>query len=86
MNKQKNIVKGMLWAGTASISWGVSGTVLQLISQNLAIPAHWMLSMRTSAAGAILLIISAILYRGKIFNVFKSWNLTVQLCGFWLDG
>lgn len=51
MNKQKNIVKGMLWAGTASISWGVSGTVLQLISQNLAIPAHWMLSMRTSAAG-----------------------------------
>ena len=79
MNKQKNIVKGMLWAGTASISWGVSGTVLQLISQNLAIPAHWMLSMRTSAAGAILLIISAILYRGKIFNVFKSWPSVISL-------
>ncbi|MFR0628153.1 DMT family transporter [Limosilactobacillus mucosae] len=86
MNKQKNIVKGMLWAGTASISWGVSGTVLQLISQNLAIPAHWMLSMRTSAAGAILLIISAILYRGKIFNVFKSWPSVISLFSYAVFG
>ena len=86
MNKQKNIVKGMLWAGTASISWGVSGTVLQLISQNLAIPAHWMLSMRTSAAGAILLIISAFLYRGKIFNVFKSWPSVISLFSYAVFG
>ena len=69
-----------------SISWGVSGTVLQLISQNLAIPAHWMLSMRTSAAGAILLIISAILYRGKIFNVFKSWPSVISLFSYAVFG
>ena len=86
MSKQKNVVKGMLWAGTASISWGVSGTVLQLISQNLAIPAHWMLSMRTSAAGIILLVISAILYRGKIFNVFKSWPSVISLFSYAIFG
>ena len=28
------VIKGMTWAGFASLSWGISGTVLQLISQD----------------------------------------------------
>ncbi len=38
------VMKGIIWAAVASTMWGISGTVLQLISQNLAIPATWMLS------------------------------------------
>ena len=37
------VMKGIIWAAVASAMWGISGTVLQLISQNLAIPATWML-------------------------------------------
>ena len=42
------VMKGIIWAAVASAMWGISGTVLQLISQNLAIPATWMLSDRKS--------------------------------------
>lgn len=72
MNNHNQVTKGILLAALASFSWGISGTVLQLISQNLAIPATWMLSTRTFTTGIILLLISAILYRGQIFNVFKE--------------
>lgn len=59
------VMKGIIWAAVASTMWGISGTVLQLISQNLAIPATWMLSMRTFSAGVILLVISVFLYGKK---------------------
>ena len=72
MTNHNQVRKGILWAAMASFSWGISGTVLQLISQNLAIPASWMLSTRTFFTGLILLLISAFLYRGQIFNFFKD--------------
>ncbi|WP_295728130.1 DMT family transporter [uncultured Limosilactobacillus sp.] len=72
MTKHNQVRKGILWAAMASFSWGISGTVLQLISQNLSISASWMLSTRTFFTGLILLIISAGVYRGQIFNVFKD--------------
>ncbi|WP_251547066.1 DMT family transporter [Limosilactobacillus caecicola] len=63
---------GIVIAALASLSWGISGTVLQLISQNLAIPATWMLSTRTFFTGIVLLLVAAIIYRGRIFDVFKT--------------
>lgn len=62
MNNYRRVSRGILLAALASGSWGISGTVLQLISQNLAIPAPWMLSMRTFSAGVLLLAISLVLY------------------------
>ena len=72
MTNHNQVTKGIVWAAFASFSWGISGTVLQLISQNLAIPAPWMLSTRTFFTGLILLLMSAIIYRGNIFGVFKD--------------
>lgn len=72
MINHNQVTKGIIIAALASLSWGISGTVLQLISQNLAIPAPWMLSTRTFFTGIILLVISAVIYRGKIFDVFKD--------------
>ncbi|KRL81830.1 DMT family transporter [Ligilactobacillus equi] len=72
MESHSNVTKGIIVAGFASLSWGISGTVLQLISQNLAIPATWMLSTRTFFTGAILLLVCAGIYRGQIFDVFKT--------------
>lgn len=72
MTNHNQVNKGIFVAAFASFSWGISGTVLQLISQNLAIPASWMLSTRTFFTGLILLVLSAIIYRGQIWGVFKN--------------
>ncbi|MBC8744768.1 EamA family transporter [Lactobacillus sp. Marseille-P7033] len=80
------VIKGIIWAAVASAMWGISGTVLQLISQNLAIPATWMLSMRTFSAGIILLIISVILYGKKIFNVFKTRATAISVISYAILG
>ena len=72
-------MRGIGIAALASTMWGISGTVLQLISQNLAIPATWMLSVRTIITGVILLVISAFMYGKRIFDVFKTRATTISL-------
>lgn len=86
MNQERHVIKGMTWAGFASLSWGISGTVLQLISQNLAIPGPWMFSVRTAVTGLVLLLICAILYRGAIFNVFKDKRSCLSVITYGLFG
>lgn len=80
------VMKGIGIAALASTMWGISGTVLQLISQNLAIPATWMLSTRTLITGVILLTISAIKYKKKVFHVFHGWQSTVSVITYAIFG
>lgn len=80
------VMKGMGWAGLASVMWGISGTNLQLISQNLAIPATWMLSTRTLITGFILLVLSFIIYGRKTFNVFKSRDTAISVVTYAIFG
>lgn len=82
----KHVGKGIFWAILASTLWGVSGTVLQVISQGQNIPADWFLSVRTLAAGVVLLIISFIRYGMKTFDVFKSWRLIGWLVAYAIFG
>lgn len=81
-----SLQKGMLWALLASILWGISGTVLQIISQGEAIPAAWYLSVRTLGAGVILIVISAFKYGKHIFDVFKSGRLVWWLLAYAVFG
>lgn len=74
-----HVMKGIGYAALASTMWGISGTVLQLISQNLAIPATWMLSVRTLITGIILLSLSAMRYGKSIFNVFKRRDTLISV-------
>ena len=80
------VMKGMGWAGLASVMWGISGTTLQLISQNLAIPATWMLSTRTLITGFILLVLSFIIYGRKTFNVFKARDTAISVVTYAIFG
>lgn len=75
-------MKGIMWAMLASTLWGISGTVMQFVSQNQAIPADWFLSVRTLSAGIILLVIGFIQQGTRIFNVFKSWASVGQLVAY----
>lgn len=67
----KSLGKGIFFACLASTLWGVSGTMLQYVSQNQAIPAPWFIGARTLGAGVILLVVSLIMYRGQTFEIFK---------------
>ena len=80
------VMKGIGWAAVASAMWGISGTTLQLISQNLAIPATWMLSTRTLITGVILLVISLILYGRRTFDVFNHWDTTISVVTYAIFG
>lgn len=79
-------MRGIGIAALASTMWGISGTVLQLISQNLAIPATWMLSVRTLVTGVILLVISAFMYGKRIFNVFQTRATTISVVTYAIFG
>ena len=85
-NVSRRVLKGIGWAALASVMWGISGTTLQLISQNLAIPATWMLSTRTIITGVILLAISFILYGRRTFDVFKSRDTAISVVTYAIFG
>ncbi len=80
------VMKGIFWALLASTMWGISGTVLQFISQGQDIPVGWFLSMRTIGAGLILLVINFTIYRMRIFHVFKSPRLVGWLVAYAIFG
>lgn len=82
----RHVMRGIGIAALASTMWGISGTVLQLISQNLAIPATWMLSVRTIITGVILLVISAFMYGKRIFDVFKTRATTISVVTYAIFG
>lgn len=84
--KMNNATKGMLLAIFASSSWGFSGTLQQFVSQENKIPAGWFLSARTTFTGIILLILCSIIYKGHIFDVFKSWKSISWLVAYGLFG
>ncbi len=79
-------MKGIMWAMLASTLWGISGTVMQFVSQNQAIPADWFLSVRTLSAGIILLIIGFIQQGTGIFKVWRSWKSVGQLVAYAVFG
>ncbi|MDO4912188.1 MAG: EamA family transporter [Lactobacillus sp.] len=86
MKSRSKFTVGVILSAVASLSWGISGTTLQLISQDLKIPGPWMLSFRTFAVGAILLIIAACLYGKRIFNVFKSKESIISIISYGVIG
>lgn len=85
-NKIKSYTKGISWAIFASTLWGISGTILQFISQNQKIPSGWYLSVRTLLSGIILLIIGYFIEGNKMFSIFKSWRLVGWLIAYALIG
>lgn len=82
---KSRIKTGIFWALIASAMWGISGTVLQFVSHQ-ALPATWVLSVRTSGAGLILIVVSFIRYGTKIFDIFKSWRAVGWLFAYAIFG
>ncbi|MDO1604764.1 DMT family transporter [Lactobacillus sp. YT155] len=95
MNEEKTIqkrthTKGFILALIASSLWGVSGAVLQFVSQNKQIPAEWFIGVRTLTAGTIILIIAFFSMpkgqKSHIFDIFKNWRDVLFLLLFAIFG
>ncbi|KRM71901.1 DMT family transporter [Lacticaseibacillus brantae] len=75
----KSVGRGIFFAALASTLWGISGTMLQYVSQDIAIPAMWFIGARTLGAGVILIVISLILYGKRTFAIFHSGKDVLRL-------
>lgn len=87
MNSKQMLRKGTLLALTASIIWGISGTVMQFVAQSTSVPATWFIGTRTLITGIILLLI-VFFKNGKqqFFRIFKNKKSVVLLILFSLLG
>ncbi|MFD1472419.1 DMT family transporter [Companilactobacillus mishanensis] len=84
---KKTLNKGFFLALTASITWGVSGAVQQIVAKDAAIPAMWFVGIRTLIAGIILLAVALfVVPKKEFFSIFKSWKDTLILLAFSIFG
>ncbi|XIF19920.1 MAG: DMT family transporter [Acetilactobacillus jinshanensis] len=76
MNQQKSqdVKKGIFWSATASCLWGVSGNLMQFVSQNEAVSTQWFMSFRTLFAGVLLLIIGFFQVGKHVLDPLKKKN------------
>lgn len=72
-------MKGIAWSATASVLWGVSGNLMQFVSQNETVPTIWFMPVRTFFAGIILLLIGFCQVRKHIFDLFKNRYSIIRL-------
>ncbi|APX71384.1 DMT family transporter [Companilactobacillus allii] len=84
---KKTLRKGFLLAFLASVTWGISGAVQQIVAKDANIPAMWFVGTRTLVAGVILLVVALfILPKKEFFSIFKSWKDTLTLVAFSIFG
>lgn len=81
-----NLVTGILLSLTAAILWGVSGTFGQFLFQEREINVEWMITIRMTCSGLLLLVISLLRKDIEIFTVFKDRKDAFQLGLFSITG
>ncbi|NVY96515.1 EamA family transporter [Lactobacillus sp. DCY120] len=86
MNAKQRQKRGTILALTASAIWGVSGTVMQFVAQNAAVPATWFIGTRTLIAGTILVIIALLQPKKQASPLFKNWSNVLLLVSFSIFG
>ncbi len=82
----KNYTKGTIFVLIGAILWGMSGNCAQHLFQYENIPVNWLVTLRLTLAGAIMLIICFIKQGKHIFDIFKNKKDTVSLLIFGIFG
>lgn len=72
---RRDVEKGIFWSATASCLWGISGNLMQFVSQNEAVSTQWFMSFRTLFAGVLLLLIGFCQVGKHIFDPLKKKNI-----------
>lgn len=79
-------LKGFIFAITAALLWGVSGTFGQFLFQQREINVEWLISIRMLVSGALLLLYALMKEGKRIFQVWKDKNDAIKLLLFSITG
>ena len=82
-NETKN---GILLVIIAAVMWAFSGTVGQVLSQNMHFEPLWIVTVRINIAGIILMIISLIKNGKDVFRIFYNKKHLLQIILFSILG
>lgn len=77
---------GFLFVITASIFWGVGGTVSQRLFQSEGVSVGWLVAVRLTAAGFLMLAISFLKDRRRLLGIWKTPSSAAQIVIFGLAG
>lgn len=79
-------LKGFIFAITAALLWGVSGTFGQFLFQQREINVEWLISIRMLVSGALLLLYALMKEGKRIFQVWKDKKDAIKLLLFSITG
>jgi drug/metabolite transporter (DMT)-like permease len=83
---QKKTLRGFVFAVSAGISWGFSGSCGQYIFTNYEVDAAWLAACRMMVSGLLMVIFLLLKFRFKAFRLFKNRRDTVHLLFFAVFG
>ena len=82
-NKTKN---GIIYVIIAAVMWAFSGTIGQVLSQDMNFDPIWIVTVRINISGIILMIISITKHGKDVFKIFHNKKHLLQLILFSLFG
>ena len=82
----KAMIRGFIFAITAAILWGFSGTFGQFLFQERGINVEWLITMRMLVSGLLLLLFAKSWERAKVFLIWKNRKDAIQLLIFSITG
>lgn len=77
---------GILLAIVGGICWGASGVAGQCLLQMGDITSHWLVPVRLTMSGVILIIYEAVMRGGKVFDIWKNRRDTFDMLVYALLG
>ena len=84
-NKASSI-KGSLLAIAAAIFWGLSGTFSQFLFQKKGVDVQWLVTIRLSISGILLLLYAALIQKQDLWQIWKQKRDIVALITFSILG
>ncbi len=75
----KNFAKGVILTVIGGICWGFSGCFSEYLFNEKGVVSEWLTTVRLILSGIILIVFSAIRYRGKAFAFIKSRSDTLRI-------
>lgn len=86
INKEKEVIFGIILTITGGILWGISGVCGQFLFQNKEVTASWLVPIRLVTAGLLLLLYYVIRDKGKAFDIWRSKRNRTDIIVYGLAG
>lgn len=82
----KRATKGFVLAITAAVLWGVSGTLSQFLFQQREVSVEWLITVRMSFSGFLLLLLASVRDRASVVSIWRDKKDALQLLIFSIAG